>query len=152
MIAKGIRKRLSKNRFSVSLLLSLALHAIVLWGLQIPKPTPEKKKPKKHTVQVQIKKPDDSNDFIDDTLSMDATVACPRSYVGIGFKYWTLTNEISEIAPNSPAERIGLRAGDVIISMTNTHNRSVGDVFSITIVRNERVFTFETKLEDICTK
>lgn len=151
MIVKEIRKYLTTNKIAISaFLLSLSIHLLILFFPKInttEPPTPKSNEP----IAVELK--DKSDDFLEeDTMTEQGYFPCPNSYVGVGFKYWILTGEISELSPGSPAQKAGLLPGDIIQSMTNSANLKVGDDFSITVLRNYQIVTFTITMEDICTK
>lgn len=136
------------KRFEFYLLVSLLLHAalFIFFFKETPPPEPKPQQQQENKVEVKLREVD----FIPDAT--EGLIACPDSYVGVGFKYRLLTGEITDVSPGSPAERVGLRAGDEILEMTNSDLTLVGEDFSITISRVGQKLTFKMKTDDICVK
>lgn len=140
-----------ERSFIVSIAVSLILHASLFFIVLNREPEPEIPQPQ--TVQIKLdgdsQEDPKSRDFMEMGTGM---IACPNSYVGVGFKYRFLDQEITDVSPDSPAERMGLQRGDIIIKMTDSILTQVGQDFSITISRGKQQLTFSSKAEDICTQ
>lgn len=136
------------KRYEFYLLVSLIAHAALFYFFfkETPQPEPKPQQQQENKVEVKLKEVD----FMPD--STYGLIACPNSYVGVGFKYRLITGEITDISPGSPAEKTGLRVGDEIVNMTNSDATITGEDFSITVLRNGEKKTFTMKTDDICTQ
>lgn len=96
----------------------------------------------------------------EETANLEKKLA--GKYKGIGIQ--VLGNEIIEVMSDTPAEEVGLMAGDIITKVNDTIidenntaqipnyiNDSVDDLAKITILRNDQSIDFSVKIADIYT-
>ena len=140
---------LKDKKFIYSLAISVVLHIAVLISFHSPEKPEEKPQP---PIEVTLGYPEPETQFLDQLIPTEVGIPCPDSYVGVGFKYRLLSDIITDVAPNSPAETMGIKVGDRIITMTDNKGKSVGEKFQITIERDGLLHSFSALTEDICTK
>lgn len=99
---------------------------------------------------------DDYSEFVDSNFS----IVLEGEYEGLGISVSSNDNEIfiSQIYPNSPAEKVGLKQNDIIIKINDesTQNLTTTDLvdkisnlenIKLTILRNNEELSFELKKE-----
>ena len=128
----------------VALVISIVLHSLLFFKLSSvepdkPKP-PQKAKGKERPVKIS---------FL--PMSKTATKPCKEFYVGLGVSYSPITDEISEIAPNSPASHNDIRVGDLLTDLESYRNLPIGSKVQVTILRRGIIITKDVIINKICT-
>ncbi|MCL2207155.1 MAG: PDZ domain-containing protein [Fibromonadales bacterium] len=102
--------------------------------------------------------------FITAALATAAMAGQTENFGGLGISIWTSKSgvKVAGVVPNSPAENIGLQAGDLIVSANGTELSAVdpetqvsyirgeaGTSINLVIDRNGTVFSVSTKRKGI---
>jgi len=129
--------------FKVSLLISIALHLIVIFSTPTKKEKKPIPKPKKSTslskINVKFKRATKQGDD-----------PCPKFYTGIGVTYQPSLGGIIEIAQGSPAELAGINIGDVFIANIEYRGMAVGTPITVFLMRNGITIVKKLKIGKIC--
>jgi len=97
-------------------------------------------------------------------LAVAATAGQTENFGGLGISIWTSKSgvKVAGVIPNSPADNIGLKAGDLIVSVNGTELSAVepgtqvshirgeaGSTISLVVNRNGTEFSVSTKRKSI---
>lgn len=78
---------------------------------------------------------------------------CETFYMGIGVVHSSLFGEISEVVPGSPADRAGIKVGDIPLDALNIRDKyPEGTNITIPILRNGIMYEIPVTIGKICTK
>lgn len=132
------------------LLLVIIAHTILVMSLlaatnKLKKPT---EIPKNTPVEVNLEM--GSTEFEKGAqLSKDP---CSKSYIGLGIRHWG--GDIIEIAPDSPIERAGVRATDVILNpwVLGRNRYPLGTKIVLEIERDSKQISIVATIGVICEK
>ena len=132
------------------LLISLVLHLILI-GVSLKKETKVYPKKEQKKIKVKISKKG-SNKFIEKY----GKEPCTKYYYGVGIKYYLL-GEVANIAPESPAEKIGIQIGDVILNTSDLHfdkndESNLNRILKLRINRNGITLDFNLTIQKICVE
>lgn len=79
---------------------------------------------------------------------------CDNFYIGIGITHGFISNDVSEVVPGGPADKAGIKVGDVLLnSKLNIKDAfPIGTSVNIVILRNSIITTIPIKVNKICTR
>lgn len=129
---------------TIGLLISLILHSVLFYRLSSVKPIPPKppKKQAKGNSRTKVR-------FI--PIAKSGAKPCKKFYTGIGIMYDFLTNEVTDIALNSPASRNDIRVGDLLTNFETYKGLPIGSKVQVTIIRAGIIITKDIVINKICT-
>lgn len=158
-----------------ALYLSLIVHVIFL-SLKInePKPTkPKKKSPKITKIKIKQEKKKSKkgeskdNDIyvlneimeklqkaLEDQMAVQKIMSeCDKFYMGIGVTHSSLFGEITNVAPGGPADRAGIRKGDIPLDELDIRDKyPEGTTITVSVLRNGIIHNIPVTIGKICIR
>lgn len=154
-------------KFLYLLAASIILHALLM---QVVIPEPECKKAQQKTVKAKIKQDKNSGSskklnklyVLQDAKKLQKkqektgiksiSKDCKKYYTGIGIVHNGFFNEISQVASGGPADRAGIKVGDVLAEPTHRirNQYSEGTVINVPIIRNGITINMRVTIGKIC--
>lgn len=144
----------------LSLILSLFLHATILSILIDLNIEDEMMQEKAVTILLSSPSEEDEEGdkadekqlvsrFIDMSIK-SKDYYCPHYYAGIGIRFSWLLREVIDVAPGGPADRAGVRVGDILINDPYNDRETIGETRTYTIKRGDQVINITMVTEKIC--
>jgi predicted metalloprotease with PDZ domain len=154
------------------------IHIFIL-SIKIPAPKPQQKKQNKSIVKVKIKQEKKQEDHGGDDKDVEIFVIkeiekmleemqklakeeaalksimrkCDKHYLGIGVTHSSLFGEITNVAPGGPADKAGIRVGDIPLDSLNIRDKyPEGTVITIPILRDGITHNIPVTIGKICTE
>lgn len=153
------------------ILASIIIHAIIL-SIKVHEKPKSKKAKSKQIVKVKLKKKGEGSGkkeeiFVVKELEKmiaklqkiakeEATLKtimkkCNRYYLGIGVTHNSLFGEITNVAPGGPADRAGIKPGDVPLDGLNIRNKyPEGTQITVSILRKGTTYNIPVTIGKIC--
>lgn len=159
-----------------TILISLMIHIFIL-SIKIPETKPKnKQQQKKTTVKVKIKQQKQEDHGGDDKdveifvikeiekmleemqrlAKEEAAIKsimkkCDKHYLGIGVTHSSLFGEITNVAPGGPADRAGIKVGDIPLDSLDIRDKfAEGTVITVPILRNGIMHEIPVTIGKIC--
>lgn len=162
-----------------TLILSIVLHAVIL-SVKITKVQQDnnQKKQSQSKIKIEIKQEQSQQDLVgakdediyilekilsdlqkieklakEEAIVMSMLDKCETFYMGIGVVHNSIFGEISQVVPGSPADKAGIKVGDIPIGPLDIRDKyPEGTNITVSILRNGIMYEIPVTIGKICTK